>query len=183
MIPKQNPYKSPKSESPAATPPESWAGITRRQYLLFFGMVGGIIYGTITLVSPGLRPVLPALQNWAHPIFIVSTVGVPTVAVVLSMTAFRPPVSHWPVVELLSATALFLAAINDLLDPPFQSRLPFVFGVVLILSTVIFAASIQSAVGAIRCRHLWKAIAGIPAVLTTGAFFLLETAIFLLQFD
>lgn len=174
-----NPYKSPTVESP----PKSWNGITRLQYMLFFGVIAVGIFAAINWVNPGLQSVSPALQGRANTIFLGSSVGVSAIAIVLSITAFRPPVSHWPVVELSSVAAIYLAASNDLLEPAFLRRMPLVYGAILVLVTVILATSIQSAVCAVRIRHLWKALAGIPAVLTTGFFFLLETAIFLLQFD
>lgn len=151
--------------------------------MLFFGVMAVGILAAINCVNPGLQSVSPALQGWANTIFLISSVGVPTVAIVLSIAAFRPPVSHWPVVELLSVAATYLAVSNDLLEPEFLRRTPLVYGALLVLVNVIFATSIQSAVCAVRSRHLWKALAGIPAVLTTGLIFLLETAIFLLHFD
>ena len=174
-----NPYETSTVESPTT----SWNGITRLQYVMFFGAIAIVMFGAVQLVNPGLQSVSPALQGWADRIYFGSVALVPTIAIVLSIAAFRPPVSHWPVVELSSAAAICLAAMSDLLDGPVLRRVPLIYAGILVVATIILATSIQTTVCAVRSRHLWKTLAGIPVVLITSLIFLLATAIYLLRFD
>ena len=177
-VPKMN---SKENYSPLADSSLPEKGMSKWQYVGIFAVVGLLMYAASRTVRTNGDPVLPDRQGSATAIYACAIAGVPMIAILLSVMAFRPPIASLPVVELVIVGIVFTAAFFDLLDPMLGNA--WLEGAALTLGVVILATSIQCTTCALQAADYWKAVAGIPVVLGTSFVAWLSLAIVLSPFD